>query len=91
MVAAGGELFYLDEENRLVAVPMDGGRPAGPAQRLFETSSIPDRFLTRTYDVAPDGQQFLLAEPTEVLPLDRIHLVEHWFEELARLVPAGGS
>ena len=87
----GGELFYLDEENRLVAVPMDGGRPAGPAQRLFETSSIPDRFLTRTYDVAPDGQQFLLAEPTEVLPLDRIHLVEHWFEELARLVPAGGS
>ena len=75
----------------MVVVPMDGGRPIGAAQPLFETSSIPDRFLTRTYDVTPDGQQFLLAEPTEVLPLDRIHLVEHWFEELARLMPVGGS
>ena len=85
----GGELFFLDTRNQLVAVPMADGQPAGPAQPLFETSVIPDRFLSRTYDVSPDGRRFVVAEPTDVgrPRLDRVYLVENWFEELNRLVP----
>lgn len=44
----------------------------------------------RSYDVAPDGQRFLLTldkgATTNLAPAQMI-LVQHWFEELRRLVP----
>lgn len=44
----------------------------------------------RSYDVAPDGQRFLLTlhkeAPSNVAPAQMI-FVQHWFEELRRLVP----
>lgn len=85
----GGELFYIDERNWLTAVPMDAGRPAGSPEALFETSTLPDQFLHRTYDVAPDGRRFLLAVPIDETRVDRLYFVENWYEELERLVPAG--
>ncbi len=47
----------------------------------------------RSYDVAPDGQRFLMitegevAEDTSAAPT--IIVVQNWFEELRRLVPTG--
>jgi serine/threonine-protein kinase len=44
----------------------------------------------RNYDVAPDGRRFLLTlrtEPPPALPPAQMVLVQHWFEELKRLVP----
>ena len=48
-------------------------------------------FLGRqTYDVAPDGRVVLIKRGTETSRNDahrRINVVQHWFEELKRLVP----
>ena len=45
-----------------------------------------------TIDVSPDCQRFLMikegAGGTETAPPQSFVVVEHWFEELTRLVPA---
>jgi hypothetical protein len=81
----GGELFYLDGSNRLMAVPVQTsgaqfsyGKPA----RVFETAYTGDFY---SYDVAPDGQRFLMLKQSE--PGDRrrpptLVVVLNWFEEL---------
>ena len=48
-------------------------------------------FLTedRSYDVFPDGEHFLMLQPTggwSVAPTEAV-VVLNWFEELTRLVP----
>jgi hypothetical protein len=48
-----------------------------------------------TYDIAPDGQRFLVIQEAAVAGedddplagLDQLHVVLNWFEELERLVP----
>jgi hypothetical protein len=63
---------------------------AGTPQVVFES---PDLLTAwgRSYDVAPDGQRFLLTlskeAPANPAPAQMI-FVQHWFEELKRLVPA---
>ena len=53
--------------------------------------TVPGGFLGRTYDVSPDGQRFLMikvgggSDQTAVPP--QIIVVQHWTEELKRLVP----
>ena len=48
-------------------------------------------FAGRTYDVARDGRRFLMIkevrEPGEVDRPALIVVIQHWFEELKRLVP----
>ena len=92
----GRELFYLAVRSvgvAMMAVAVDSGeifRPSVPAE-LFQgryyygaTGSAPD-----VYDVAPDGQRFLMIReagaPGDVQP--DIVIVQNWFEELKRLVP----
>ena len=62
---SGGELFYLDGSNRLMAVPVQtsgtqfkSGKPA----KLFETAYSSDFY---SYDVSPDGQRFLMMKQSE--------------------------
>jgi hypothetical protein len=51
----------------------------------------PDVFTGRTYDISPDGQRFLMikdgggTDQTAAPP--QIIVVQHWTEELKRLVP----
>jgi serine/threonine-protein kinase len=90
---SGRELFYLDATNTLTAVPVQtsgatfrAGRPA----KLFDAKySTP--FPVRSYDVSADGKRFLMLKDSatgdpNATPVSMI-LVEHWFEELKRLVP----
>ena len=44
-----------------------------------------------TYDDFPDGKRFLMAkmDQTKPTPVTEMVLVQHWFEELKRLVPSG--
>ncbi len=64
--------------------------PATP-EVLFEGNYFTGELTGRTYDVAPDGQRFLMitegggAEDTSAAPT--IIVVQNWFEELRRLVP----
>lgn len=62
---------------------------AGTPETLFES---PDLRISwgRGYDAAPDGQRFLLSlnkEATADSTSTQMILVQHWFEELKRLVP----
>lgn len=86
----GRELFY-QSGSRLMAVPvvqtsaevrvglarvvLDGG---------FLTSS---QNINRTYDMGPDGR-LLMIQPLGEAPLSSFVLVQHWFDEVARLVPS---
>jgi Tol biopolymer transport system component len=62
---------------------------AGTPEAVFESADLSTAW-GRSYDVAPDGKRFLLTlkkeAPTNPAPAQMI-LVQHWFEELKRLVP----
>jgi hypothetical protein len=62
---------------------------AGTPEALFESADLRSAW-GRSYDVAPDGQRFLLAlnkEATATPTPTQMIFVQHWFEELKRLVP----
>jgi Tol biopolymer transport system component len=66
----GGELFYLASDRSLMSVVMRSTASTlevGPPVRLLETrmSTVPNSSYTRNqYDVAPDGQHFLISQPS---------------------------
>ena len=44
----------------------------------------------RMYDIAPDGQKFLMIKPEDAAEggtRENVVLIQNWFEELKRLVP----
>ena len=41
----------------------------------------------RDYDVSGDGQRFLVIKPAKQAAAPQIVIVQHWVEELKRLVP----
>ena len=94
----GRELFYV--EGGLMNPP--GGVPAlmsvriattpafsaGTPVKVFESADLAIAW-GRSYDVTSDGR-FLLTiarEAPKPLPAAQMILVQHWFEELKRLVP----
>jgi len=87
----GGELFYLDESNTLMAVPVEtsGARfTFGKPAKVFETTYSGDFY---SYDVSPDGQRFLMmkqSEPGDRNRLTSVVVVLNWLEELKQRVPA---
>ena len=89
----GRELFFAGPEGMMV-VPVDPGATftIGPPEVLFETTGYTE-FAggTPIFDVAPDGQRFLMLEPVTsadgVAASSEIVLIQHWFDELRRLVP----
>ena len=43
--------------------------------------------IATSYDMAPDGEHFLMIEGGEEEGGNQLHLVLNWFEELEQLVP----
>ena len=91
----GRELFYVDLANTLTAVSVQtsGATLAtGTPVKLFETGYAGSLVSPRDYDVAPNGQRFLMIK--ENAPRDRnatpagIVVVQNWLEELKQRVPA---
>lgn len=80
----GSELFYVAGET-MMAVPIAGGKTLtiGRPRVLFEGEDLGD--LVANYDVAPDGERFLVARSTEATT--ELKVVLNWVEELKRLVP----
>ena len=68
-----------------------GGWHAGIVNRVFEGRyfSAGATTLGRTYDVSPDGQRFLMIKAAggDRSVQHQIIVVQHWDEELNRLVP----
>ena len=88
----GRELFYLDGDKMMVVdVTAHQNHALSSPRFLFERPMLHFAFgagaWPRDYDVAPDGQRFLIVDPEHEPPVTQIHLVTAWFEELERLVP----
>ena len=61
---------------------------AGRPTKLFEGPYF-SLYPIRSYDVAPDGQRFLMLRDDKpgVEPATEMNVILNWFEELKRLVP----
>ena len=84
----GRELFYLsDEAMMVVAVETGPTFTLGTSEILFESSGY-FQGRNRAYDIAPDGQRFLMIKLRDVSQVSsQINIVVNWTEELERLVP----
>jgi hypothetical protein len=87
----GRELFYRNEEgNRMMVVPIRAEPQFSPGrpELLFEGEFAPSPWFGRNFDVAADGQKFLMVE--YALPDDlggEVKVVVNWFDELERIAP----
>ncbi len=94
---SGRELFYQAPGGGAVfGVTVEGGganfRAGTPAKQVEGQYFVGggDTSPGRTYDVSPDGQRFLMVkvgEPDQTAAPPSIVVVQHWGEELKRLVP----
>jgi serine/threonine-protein kinase len=91
----GEELFYIAPGGALTSVPVKRGTTwtPGTPTKLFEAGYFRGGVGTgsdsRMYDVSPDGRRFLMIKQdvSASQPAARIVVVQHWLEELKRLVP----
>jgi len=90
----GSELFYRTPDQRLwvVTYSVVGESFRADKPRLWSEATFTERLAPRTRNFAlhPDGRVAVLQTPA--LPPDvqfgKVVVVQHWFEELKRLVPA---
>jgi serine/threonine-protein kinase len=81
----GRELFYRHGDKMMaVSIETSPAFSASAPRLLFEGRYEPN------YDVAPDGQRFLMIKPSEqeAAPT-QLNVILEWFEELKRRVPPG--
>ena len=80
----GSELFYADEDGRLIAMQVETGeefRPGRPRVLL-------DRDDLRGGDVMPDGERFVvILEPEDDSPPAEFRVILGWARDLPRLAP----
>ena len=93
---SGQELIYVSPTGALMRVGVDRA-PLWAAttptllvkEGYYTTPGAP--FLGRTYDISPDGQRFLMIKEgggsDQTAAPSQIIVVQHWTEELKRLVP----
>ena len=89
--ASGSELFYRHGDHVLavdvVSHPTFAhGKPRTLFKGRYALGEVKDD--TRAYDVAPDGQRFLMLESETEPSTGDLKVVVNWSEELKRLVPA---
>jgi len=88
----GRELFYRSGDKIMaVGVMTQPTFSVGKPKMLFEGPFEPAPTTFPNYDVTPDGQRFLMLEPSEqgqAAPT-QINVVLNWFEELKQKVPTG--
>ena len=83
-----------DDDGMMVSTPVntDPTFAVGRVTRLFPTGRRTGFMMTtpqRNYDVAPDGLFVMMRQSGSLPPpVTEIRRVQHWYEELNRLVPA---
>jgi hypothetical protein len=81
----GTELFFRNGGKLMAAaITRESDLAFAPPVELFEGPYTLDLMGHQRWDVAPDGERFLMVESSEDF---RIVIVQNWFEELTRLVP----
>jgi Tol biopolymer transport system component len=83
--SAGGDRLYYRQGRALIAATIDtsDGFAVAAREPLFESPFDVDNHY---FDVAPDGEHFLLLRPP-VGGVSELVVVDSWFGELDRLVP----
>jgi hypothetical protein len=89
----GKELFYVEADGTLARVAVEAKGTTwnnGAPTKLFERRYYTGVNSGRSYDVSPDGQRFLMlrlagGEASATPPT--LIVVQHWDEDLKRLVP----
>ena len=88
----GKQLFYR-RQNQVwkVDVRTDTSFTAGKPRLLFEALRFAWGWPSRSWDISPDGQRFLMVKQEErkPQPVTEMILVLNWFEDLRRLCPTG--
>ena len=86
----GEELFYRNG-NQMMAVEIttEPTFSAGTPSILFEGAFRRGSVLRADYDIAPDGQRFVMLQQGGTDALTQINVVLNWFEELMQRVPTG--
>ena len=94
--APDGRTLFFRFGPVLYAVDFDPN--AGPTSAPREVLAPLQLFNSAStgYEISPDGDRILSFVPPDLepgadVPLAEMHFVVNWFEELKRLVPAGGS
>jgi eukaryotic-like serine/threonine-protein kinase len=87
----GRELFFVDADRRMVAVPVAGGSEPHlgerrPLFRLPDGAYLDETFYYTPFDISPDGQRFVMARLIQSAPgaAAPLVVVENWFTELER-------
>jgi serine/threonine protein kinase/Tol biopolymer transport system component len=85
---SGDELFYRNRDKwMVVSISTEPEFAAGTPQVVFQGPY--GQVSGLSYDVAPDGQRFLVLKPQyDDSQIRELHVVTNWFEELKRLVPS---
>jgi len=84
----GNELFYRNRDKWMVVpISIEPEFRAGRPEVIFEGPYINVSGLS--YDVAPDGQQFLVLKPEyDDSQIRELNVIFNWFDELKQQVPA---
>jgi serine/threonine-protein kinase len=80
----GRELFYLNGRQELVSVEIrqGAGFSVGEPKVLFSAAPYTVGGSYQLYDVAPDGQRFVMVRGVAAAAETELVLVQNWFEEL---------
>jgi serine/threonine-protein kinase len=90
---SGQELIYVSLTGALMRVGVGPGpswsatTPSVVVKEGYYTNPV---WWGRSYDISPDGTRFLMIKegtPDGTIPPTSLVVVQHWFEELKRLVP----
>jgi len=85
----GRELFYRSGDKMMAVDISPQGSAAGKPHELFQGAYLtgPTDWVRPNYDVSQDGQRFLMLKTVDEpqAPLNEIHVVLNWSEELKRL------
>ena len=90
----GKELIYVSPTGALMSVGVKLGSTFSatkPSVVVKEGYFTNPPWWGRSYDVSPDGKRFLMIKeggPGGTTPPASLVVVQHWFEDLKRLVPA---
>jgi hypothetical protein len=86
-------MFYFDRRNRLTTVTVQAAGSTfavGAPRTVLDSEYFADAGPApgRPYDLARDGRFLMIKENARDLRSASIIVVQNWFEELKRLVPA---
>jgi len=83
--ADGRELFFIDTNNWLYSVRVEGPLRFGEPQRLFRIAGTPQYGTTNDFqfDVTPDGRRFMLSTTGSAAPPPFV-VVENWQDKFHR-------